>query len=107
MNPENRYSAARDKFFKEDPSALALIKAVKPAVIEACGITAEEYNEQQRRDVFADVARSRGLEVDEFVILLTAESPEHAQQMRLDRHRRLASALGMDWEEYKQINRMG
>ena len=106
MNIENRYDAARDKFFAENPRALAQIESVKPAVIEACGMTVDQYREQQRCVVFADAARSRGLEVDEFVIRLVAESPEQAQEWRLGRQRKVAQALGIEWDEYKQLNRI-
>lgn len=106
MNIENRYHAARDKFFAENPRALTQIDSVKPAVIEACGMTVDEYREQQRLVVFAEAARRRGLEVDEFVIRLVAESPEQANEWRLDQHRKIATALGIDWDEYKQLNRI-
>ncbi|WP_409286880.1 DUF6388 family protein [Pseudomonas guariconensis] len=103
---ENRYSVARGKFFAANPHLLAHIKSVNPVVVEACGMSLDEYIEQQSVLVFAEAARSRGLEVDEFVIRLAAESPEQAQEWRLDKHRRMAAALGMDWDEYKQLNRI-
>lgn len=106
MSIENRYSAARDKFFAENPCSLTQIESVTPAVIEACGITVDEYREQQRLVIFAEAARSRGLEVDEFVIRLVAESPEQAYEWRLDQHRKIAAVLGIDWDEYKQLNRI-
>lgn len=106
MSIENRYNAARDKFFAENPHALTQIESVTPAVIEACGMTVDEYYEQQRLGVFAEAARSRGLEVDEFVIRLVAESPEQANEWRLEQHRKVADALGIDWAEYKHLNRI-
>jgi hypothetical protein len=106
MNTENRYKEAREKFFAENPSARSQIESVKPSVIEACGLTVEQYQEQQRYLVFEEAARSHGLEVDEFVIRLMAESPEQANEWRLDRHRKIAASLGMDWDEYKQLNRI-
>ncbi len=69
-------------------------------------MTVDEYHEQQRLMVFAEAARSRGLEVDEFVIRLVAESPEQANEWRLEQHRKVAEALGIDWAEYKQLNRI-
>jgi hypothetical protein len=104
MSIENRYSAARDKFFAENPRALTEIESVSAGVIEACGMTIDEYRQQQRCVVFADAAKTRGLEVDEFVIRLIAESPEQAQEWRLDRHRKVAKVLGIEWDEYKQMN---
>lgn len=106
MSIENRYNAAREKFFAENPHALTQIESINSAVIEACGMTVEEYREQQRLAIFAEAARSRGLEVDEFVIRLVAESPEQANEWRLDQHRNVAEALGIDWAEYKQLNRI-
>lgn len=106
MSIENRYHVARDMFFAENPLAMTQIESVKPAVIEACGMTVDEYREQQRMVVFAEAARSRGLEVGEFVIRLVAKSPEEANEWRLDQHRKIADALGIDWDEYRQLNRI-
>ena len=33
-----------------------------------------------------------------------AETPEQLQAMRLETHREVAEALGMEWEEYCQFN---
>ncbi|NVL49879.1 hypothetical protein F2S72_09015 [Pseudomonas syringae pv. actinidiae] len=106
MSFENRYQAARDKYFAENPHALTQIESVKPGVIEACGMTVEEYREQQRMVVFAAAARSRGIEVDEFVIRLVADSPEQANKWRMDQQRKIADTLGIEWDEYKQLNRI-
>lgn len=106
MDIEHRYSAARDKFFAENPRALTEIESVRSSVIEACGMTVDEYRQQQRCVIFAAAAKSRGLEVDEFVIRLVAESPEQAQAWRLDRQREMATVLGIEWDEYKQLNRI-
>lgn len=106
MNIQERYAAARDKFFTENPRALTEIESISPTVIEAGGSSVEEYREQQRCEVFAEVAKSRGLEVDEFVIQLMSESPEQAREWRLERQRKIAESIGMEWDEYKQLNRI-
>lgn len=106
MRIDNRYRAAREKFFGENPRAMRKIEAVSTNVIEACGMTVDEYREQQRTVVFAEAAKERGFEVDEFVIRLVANSPEQAQAWRLDRHRSMAAALDIDWDEYKRMNRI-
>ncbi|MDP3847564.1 MAG: DUF6388 family protein [Pseudomonas sp.] len=106
MSIEKRYSAARDKYFAQNPAAVREINAVRRGVIEASGSTVEEYHEQRRIMVFADAAKAHGLETDEFVIRLMAESPEQAQEWRLERHRQIANAVGMEWSEYKQLNRI-
>lgn len=66
----------------------------------------EEYREQRRYVVFAQAAKAHGLEVDEFVINLVAESPEQAHAWRLEGQRRTAEVLGIPWDEYKQLNRI-
>lgn len=106
MSTENRYSAARDKYFAENPNALRQIESVSASVIEAVGMTVAEYRDQQRCVVFAEAAKARGIEVDEFVIRLMAASPEQANTWRLDRHREMADTLGIAWEEYKTLNRI-
>lgn len=104
MSFEQRYSAAHEKFFAENPSALQAIESVSAAEIEASGSTVGEYRTQQRYVAFAEAAQSRGLELDEFVIQLLAESPAQAKAWRLERHREQADALGIGWAEYKQVN---
>ncbi|WP_137162130.1 DUF6388 family protein [Pseudomonas asiatica] len=103
---EDRYDAARNKFFAENPQAMKQIEAVSAGVIEACGMTVEEYRQVQRVRVFAEAAERRGIELDEFVIQLVAESPQQAQEWRIQRHRQMADALGIDWPEYKALNRL-
>lgn len=106
MNIQERYAAARDKFFTENPRALTEIESISGTVIEAGGSSVEEYLERQRSLVFAGAAKLRGIEVDEFVIQLMSESPEQAKEWRLDRQRKIAESIGMEWDEYKQLNRI-
>ncbi|WP_410480380.1 DUF6388 family protein [Pseudomonas sp. DCA-1] len=103
---EDRYDAARNKFFADNPQAMKEIEAVNPRVIEAGGMTVEEYRKAQRIRVFAEAAEKRGIDLDEFVIGLVAESPQQAQEWRLKRHRQMADALGIDWPEYKDLNKI-
>ncbi|AGZ38141.1 DUF6388 family protein [Pseudomonas aeruginosa] len=103
---ENRYDAARNKYFAENPQAMKKIEAVSAGVIEACGMTVEEYRQVQRVRVFAEAAERRGIELDEFVIQLVAESPQQAQEWRIQRHRQMADALGIDWSEYRAMNQL-
>lgn len=104
MSIEKRYKAAHEKFFADNPNVVAEIESVSANVIEACGMTVDEYRLQRRYAVFAEAAAARGLEVGEFVIRLVAESPEQADSWRLENHRALAAALGMEWDEYKELN---
>lgn len=103
---ENRYDAARNKFFAENPRAMKEVEAVSAGGIEACGMTVEEYRQVQRVRVFAEAAEKRGIEMEEFVIQLVAESPKQAQEWRIQRHRQMADALGIDWAEYRAMNKI-
>lgn len=48
--------------------------------------------------------REPGIEPWELTLQLIAESPEELQAMRLEVHREVAEALGMDWDEYCSFN---
>lgn len=106
MNTENRYQAAHAKYFASNPRAAAEIESVSVKMLEHCGISMEEYREQQHYVVFAQAAKAHGLDVHEFVIHLMAESPEQAHGWRLEGQRRVAESLSIPWDEYKQLNRI-
>lgn len=101
---EERYEAAQERFFLDHPEAQAEVELVDVREIEALGVTMEDYCQQRRYEVFSKTAKRRGLDLDEFVIWLVAESPQQAQEWRLRRHRQLADALGIEWSEYRKLN---
>ncbi|MBD8184788.1 hypothetical protein IFU20_01225 [Pseudomonas viridiflava] len=106
MSISNRYQAAHDKYFAGNPEAAAEIESVSVRMLDNLGITMEEWRKTQRYLVFAKAAEANGFEIDEFVIHLMAESPGQAHAWRLERQRRLADALGIPWDEYRQLNRI-
>jgi hypothetical protein len=106
MSISNRYQAAHDKYFASNPRAAAEIESVNVKMLENLGITMEEWRKTQRYFVFAKAAEAQGLEVDDFVIHLMAESLEQAHAWRLERHRKMAETLSIPWDEYKQLNRI-
>lgn len=101
---EERYDAAHAKFFAESPHAQAEAESIDVREVEAIGVTMDDYRQQKRYEVFSTAARRRGLDLDEFVILLVAESPQQAQEWRLKRRRQEADALGIEWNEYEKMN---
>lgn len=104
MSMSNRYNAAHDKYFANNPRIVAEIESVSLKMLENIGMTLQEWCINQRYLAFAKAAEAYGLEEDEFVISLLAESPEQAQEWRLERHRKTADILGIPWGEYKQLN---
>jgi len=106
MDNKSRYKAAHAKYFASNPCATAELESVSAKMLEHCGITMDEYREQQRYVIFENAAKAHGLSTSEFVIKLMAESAEQAHEWRLEGHRRTAKTLGMSWDEYKQLNRI-
>ncbi|PHN43109.1 DUF6388 family protein [Pseudomonas syringae] len=104
MSMSKRYQAAHDKYFASNPSILAEIESVNMKMLENLGMTIEEWRTNQRYLAFAKAAEAHGMQEDEFVIRLVAESSQQAQAWRLERHREIADTLEIPWEEYKQLN---
>ncbi|MBD8567878.1 DUF6388 family protein [Pseudomonas syringae] len=104
MSMSDRYNAAYEKYFASNPGVVAEIESVNLKMLENIGVTLEEWRINQRYLAFAKAAEAFGLEEDEFVIRLVAESAEQAEAWRLERHRKTADNLGIPWDEYKQSN---
>jgi rubrerythrin len=104
MSMNSRYQAAHDKYFASNPSVLAEIESVNLKMLENLGMTMEEWRTNQRYLAFANAAEAHGMQDDEFVIRLVAESSQQAHAWRLERHREIAASLGIPWAEYKQLN---
>ncbi|MBD9428224.1 hypothetical protein IB232_23085 [Pseudomonas sp. PDM15] len=106
MDFEQLYRAAIDKFLDQNPKVLEYIESGCRSVRALSYMPENEFREQQRRVCFALAAQTYGIDVDELVIRLMAESPEQAQEWRMDGHRKLDDVFGMLWDEYKQRNRI-
>lgn len=91
---------------KEARQALALQRFAEanPQLLEE--IRELDASEQARQIewAFEDAAQEQGLEPWELTLQLVAESPRQLQAMRLEVHREVADALGMDWGEYCDAN---
>lgn len=109
MTSKDRYNAARSKYLAQNPEVsrqIDVVIAESRAAITAVGSTVEEVRQLRQIEAFAAEAKARGFETHEFVIRLMADSPEQAQEWRLERHRQIADSLGMDWADYKELNRI-
>ncbi|MCY1174914.1 hypothetical protein D9M73_151320 [compost metagenome] len=85
-------------------SALQRFAAANPQLLEEiAGLSAHEQ-QQQIEWAFEDAAQEQGLEPWELTLQLIAGSDAELQAMRLEVHRQVAEALGMEWEEYCSIN---
>jgi hypothetical protein len=70
---------------------------------EIQGLSAKDQQDQIKW-AFEDEAEAQGIEPWELAAQLIAETPEELKAMRLDTHRQVAEALGMDWAEYCELN---
>ncbi|AAZ36506.1 DUF6388 family protein [Pseudomonas savastanoi pv. phaseolicola] len=85
-------------------AALAKYLATHPTLKDEISALSPKEQKQQLQWAFEDEAESQGIETWELALELIAESPEQLQSMRLEAHRQVAEALGMDWEEYCGLN---
>lgn len=106
MDIEERYELAWQKYFDANPARAAEIETFDHAALVAVGMDVDAFREHRKMEVFAVAAKERGLEPDEYVIQLIAESPAQAHEWRLEGYRRSAENLGCDWEDYKQLNQI-
>ncbi len=96
MTPKpQRQDVALEKFLEQHPDLRNEIQA----------LNAKEQKEQTLW-ALEDAAEEQGLEPWELVLELVAESPEELKAMRTEVHQEVAEALGMDWDEYRQLNEL-
>jgi hypothetical protein len=80
--------------------------AANPELAEDIRSLSAHEQQQQVQWAFEDAAEGQGLEPWEYVLELTAESPEELASLREGVHKEVAEALGMPWPEYKALNEL-
>ncbi|MEE4754147.1 DUF6388 family protein [Pseudomonas alliivorans] len=85
-------------------AALAKYLSTHPTLKDEISQLSVAEQKQQLQWAFEDEAESQGIEPWELALELIAESPEQLKQMRLEAHVQVAEALGMDWDEYCELN---
>mgnify|MGYP003578089845 CR=1 FL=1 len=90
---EARQALALERFAQANPQMLEEIRELDP-----------REQAQQIEWAFEDAAQEQGIEPWELTLQLIAESPEQLQALRLEVHREVAEALGMEWQEYYAFN---
>jgi hypothetical protein len=85
-------------------AALAKYLSTHPTLKDEISQLSAAEQKQQLQWAFEDEAESQGIEPWELALELIAESPEQLKQMRLEAHSQVAEALGMDWDEYCELN---
>ncbi len=84
--------------------ALAKFLDAHPHLREETRRLSPNEQQQQFQWAFDEAAEDQGLEPWELTLKLVAETAQELQAMRLEVHREVAEALGMDWNEYCSFN---
>jgi hypothetical protein len=95
MNANDWNEAALAKYIVTNPVLQAEIQDLSP-----------EEQKNQTLWAFEDEAESQGIETWELALQFIADSPEQLKEMRLAAHQQAADALGMDWDEYRELNEL-
>jgi len=93
---------------KEDRQTVALQRFAEanPQLLEEIAALDAREQAQQVQWAFEDEAQAQGLQAWELALQLIADSPEALAEMRLETHREVAEALGLEWEEYCHFNEL-
>lgn len=91
---------------KQARQALALQRFAEanPQLLEEIRELDAREQAQQIEWAFEDAADELGVQPWEYALQLIAESPEQLKAMRLETHREVAEALGLEWEAYCEFN---
>jgi hypothetical protein len=95
MNANDWTEAALAKYIVTNSVLQAEIQDLSP-----------EEQKNQTLWAFEDEAESQGIETWELALQFIADSPEQLKEMRLAAHQQAADALGMDWDEYRELNEL-
>ena len=94
MTQEARHEAALKKYVAESPELLDEIK----------DLSADDQRDQIQW-AFEDEAEAQGLQPWELTLKYTS-TPEAFEAARLALHKEAAEVLGVDWEEYCEMNNL-
>ncbi|AZF09032.1 hypothetical protein C4J93_0818 [Pseudomonas sp. R2-37-08W] len=94
MTQEVRHQAALDKYLEATPQLKEEIK----------DLSADDQRDQVQW-AFEDEAESQGLQPWELTLKYTS-TPEEFEATRLVLHKEAAEVLGVEWEEYCEMNNL-
>lgn len=105
MSFKEHLQEARTLFFIQNPDLAASIEEVAPGVIAAAGMTVEDYRQQKRMEVYARAEKASGSDPFRFCAQILGAPAAQELEWRVEYHRAAASAMGMEWDDYKKLNR--
>jgi hypothetical protein len=93
MNANDWTEAALAKYIVTNPTLQAEIAHLDP-----------KEQQQQILWAFEDEAEDLNIPTWDLALQFIAETPEQLKEMRLAAHKEAADALGMDWDDYCELN---
>ncbi|MDH0748720.1 DUF6388 family protein [Pseudomonas sp. GD03842] len=93
MNANDWTEAALAKYIVTNPTLQAEIKELSP-----------EEQQQQILWAFEDEAEDLGIPTWDLALQFIADTPEQLKELRLAAHKEAADALGMAWDDYRELN---
>ncbi|WP_434673500.1 DUF6388 family protein [Pseudomonas sp. R1-15] len=94
LSQEARHEQALEKYLKETPQLAEEIK----------DLSTDDQNDQIQW-AFEDEAEAQGLQPWELTLKYTS-TPEEFEAQRLVLHKEAAEVLGVDWDEYCEMNNL-
>ncbi|MFC0269108.1 DUF6388 family protein [Kushneria aurantia] len=95
---------AKSRFLASNEEVRKRIDDIPEARADALGVSKRELQDLDLMRAMEKAAERRGQDLGEFMIELGTDTEEEANQIRLDRAKRRASALGLSWEEFVELN---
>ncbi|WP_434561021.1 DUF6388 family protein [Pseudomonas sp. Z4-20] len=94
LSQESRHEEALEKYLKDTPQLRDEIK----------DLSADDQKDQIQW-AFEDEAEAQGLQPWELTLKYTS-TPEEFEEQRLVLHKEAAEVLGVDWDEYCEMNNL-
>lgn len=94
LTQEQRHEQALEKYKLDAPELMDEIKGLSP-----------DEQKDQIQWAFEDEAEAQGLQPWELTLKYTS-TPEEFEAKRLELHKEAAEVLGVDWEEYCEMNNL-
>ncbi len=99
---EKRYEIAVKKFLDANPSVQRNLDQLDSKVAECLGITFEQYRKDELSKAFSQYSQMIGKDELDLIIELCATTQEEKDEMLLEKHKDIANAIGLEWDEYQK-----
>jgi hypothetical protein len=104
MNERDHHKLACENFLARHPEVKAELDALSQREAGILGISLDEFREWKLGERLQEQADLSGVDVGDFIISVAARSESERKAWMLERHKQTAEAMGMDFEEYCELN---